>query len=183
MKQTGWKDIVQLTGIIAIAGSLLFLGYELRHSREAALTAYIDGTNERQNAIRMLIVEHADLWGRACAGEPLDVEERIIAAKIFDAWKDHIAAQYIYAGHGVVQSEEIKAQLIEQFTSQIWSFPGMMEFQRSNGRFRADLFDTTPDLDFFTGLGEGIQARLKELEAKDVDWEAREMDLAWCGTT
>ena len=69
----------------AIVLSLLFVGLQLRQSQQLAVEEGINYSNERQNAIRDLIVANAEIWQKACAGEPLDPVSRIIAAKIFDA--------------------------------------------------------------------------------------------------
>ena len=69
-----------------------------------AFNELISNSNDRQNAIRELIVGHPDIWHKACVGEPLDSTSRLIAAKIFNAYTDNVFADYILYGEGFVQS-------------------------------------------------------------------------------
>ena len=101
----------------AIVLSLLFVGLQLRQSQLVAVEEVISYSNERQNAIRELIVANADIWHRACVGEPLEPAERVIAAKIYDAWIDHVGGEFTLRAAGVRQSDESRQKIVEEFES------------------------------------------------------------------
>lgn len=78
MKKTSWKEFAELIGIAAIVASLIFVGVELRQSREiamneigfVALASYFD-TRDTEN-------DHAEVWTKGNLGEELDRYEMAI---------------------------------------------------------------------------------------------------------
>ena len=78
MKKTSWKKFAELIGIAAIVASLIFVGVELRQSREiamneigfVALAAYFE-TRDTEN-------DHAEVWTKGNLGEELDRYEMAI---------------------------------------------------------------------------------------------------------
>jgi hypothetical protein len=181
MKSTNWKDIAELAGITAIVLSLIFVGLQLRQYQQLATEELVNFSNERQNAIRELIVANAEVWHKACAGEPLAPVSRVIAGKIYDAWTDHVVGEYFLRLTGVRQSESARETIIEEYAAQHWIYPGLKELAMSrddwdNGAVKADDNDKVFRETFFGG----IQRRLDELEASDIEPEG---DIAWCGRT
>ena len=78
MKSVGWKDVVELVGIVAIVASLVFVGQELRQTRDIALSER--GLNILLAGIeaRRPIFEFPDIWARGNAGEELNPTEAVI---------------------------------------------------------------------------------------------------------
>ena len=177
MKNTSWKDIAELIGMTAIVLSLLFVGLQLRQSQQLAVEEGINYSNERQNAIRELIVTNAEIWQKACAGEPLDPVSRIIAAKIFDAWLDHEGARYILLTDGVYQSDKSRQRLVEELAAQFWIYPGLRELNRSRGEWQNGSVEASSS---FSEFGTLIRSRVEELFSSGIK---PEIDTAWCGRT
>ena len=78
MRKTNWNDIAQLIGITAIVASLIFVGLEMRQSRDIAL-----GEGALANAANLIEVNselsaHAQVWIKGRAGGDLDEVERLI---------------------------------------------------------------------------------------------------------
>lgn len=177
MNRASWKDIAELIGITAIVLSLLFVGLQLRQSQQLAVEELVSYSNERQNAIRELIVANAEIWHKACVGEPLDPASRIIAAKIYDAWTDHLIAEIILRRDGVNQSDDSQQKIIEEFATQQWLYPGLLELSQSRLEWHGGAVETVSN----SGeLRSRILAWLEKLEAENVK---REGDPAWCGRT
>ena len=177
MKSTNWKDVAELIGITAIVLSLLFVGLQLRQSQQLAVEELVSYSNERQNAIRGLIVANAEIWQKACSGEPLDPASRIIAAKIYDAWTDHMIAEIILRRDGVNRSDTSQQRSIEVFAAQHWIYPGLWELSNSRREWHGGAVETTSN-------GGEIRSRLfawrEKLESSNVSQEG---DPAWCGRT
>ena len=161
----------------AIVLSLLFVGLQLRQSQQLAFEEGINYSNERQNAIRNLIVANAEIWQQACAGEPLDPVSRIIAAKIYDAWLDHVVGEYTLRAEGVRQSDESRQRIVEEFAAQFWIYPGLRELSKSRRDWHNGAVETSSSLGEFSAL---IRNRVEELESSRIK---PERDTAWCGRT
>ena len=177
MKSTNWKDVAELIGITAIVLSLLFVGLQLRQSQQLAVEELVSYSNERQNAIRELIVANAEIWHKACAGEPLDPGSRIIAAKIYDAWTDHIIAEIILRRDGVNRSDVSQQRSIEVLAVQHWIYPGLWELSKSRSEWHGGAVETSSnDGEIVTRLF-AWREKLQSNSVKQVG------DPAWCGRT
>ena len=177
MKNTSWKDVAELIGMTAIVLSLLFVGLQIRQSQQLATEERINNSNERQNAIRELISANPDVWEKACLGEPLESVERILAAKMFDAWLDHVVGEYELRTYGVRQSDDARKKVVEEIAAQLWRYPGLSELSASRSDWQSSAVETQSG----SGeLGRLIRARIKELESSGIK---REGDIAWCGRT
>jgi hypothetical protein len=174
------KDIAELVGITAIVLSLIFVGLELRQARQVAVGESLTSSFAAQNEIRELIVSHADVWQKACTGDPLDVGSRIIAGKIFDAWADFVIRDYMLKDIGLFQSDAAGQRVIEDVAAQMWVYPGLKQLSISRGNWHQGAKTTRRDSGLVSSYSEAIFAKLKELESSG---QSPEMDLAWCGTT
>lgn len=113
-------------------------------------------------------------------GESLDPTSRLIAAKLFDAYTDHIFADYILYGEGLVQSDDARQKIVEEISAQIWIYPGLGALFRSRTNWHQGAVITKGNTGLVDGLGERIAARVKELKSSN---DVPEMDTAWCGRT
>jgi hypothetical protein len=78
VKKTNWKDTAELIGIAAIVASLVFVGLELQ---QAQTDSRIESSLTRAEwffANRDAINEHADVWSKGYAGDPLTEAETLI---------------------------------------------------------------------------------------------------------
>lgn len=78
MKSVRWKDAVELVGIAAIVASLIFVGLELRQTRDIALADSAWNLALSQIEARRPIYEFPDIWKRGNAGEELNPSEAVI---------------------------------------------------------------------------------------------------------
>ena len=78
MKLMGWKDGVELVGIVAIVASLIFVGLELRQARDIALSERAVTMLLSEIEARRPIYEFPDIWARGNAGEELNRSEAVI---------------------------------------------------------------------------------------------------------
>ena len=179
MKSTSWKDIAELVGITAIVLSLLFVGLQLKQAQQLAVEDRVNYTNERQNAIRELIVSNADIWQKACIGEPLDPASRIIAGKIFDAWTDHMIGEIVLRRDGIRQSTAAQQKIIEEIAAQFWVYPGLEELAFSREDWDSGAVETSSGSPI-RPIFDDIENRLEYLKSTGV---TPSRDTAWCGRT
>lgn len=78
MRSFGWKDGVELVGIAAIVASLIFVGQELRQSRDIALSERAGSMLMAEIEAHRPIYEFPDVWARGNAGEDLEPSEAVI---------------------------------------------------------------------------------------------------------
>jgi hypothetical protein len=82
MKKTNWKVVAELVGIVAIVGSLLFVGIQLRQEQTIAFAEINQSAVESYVSIDAFIAEHAGALVRSNAGEQLTDEEALIINRI-----------------------------------------------------------------------------------------------------
>lgn len=82
MKKTTWKVVAELVGIVAIVGSLLFVGIQLRQEQTIAFAEINQSAVESYVSANAFIAEHAGLLVRSNAGEQLTDEEALIINRI-----------------------------------------------------------------------------------------------------
>ena len=78
MKSIGWKDGVELVGIVAIVASLIFVGLEMRQTHEIALSERAVNMSLFDIEARRPIYEFPGIWSRGNAGEELNRSEAVI---------------------------------------------------------------------------------------------------------
>ena len=82
MKKTNWKVVAELVGIVAIVGSLLFVGIQLRQEQTIAFAEINQSAVESYVSVNAFIAEHAGVLVRSNAGEQLTDEEALIINRI-----------------------------------------------------------------------------------------------------
>lgn len=74
----GWRETIEMLGIVSIVGSLIFVGLELNQAQQVALNEsgyyIVDSGVERANVVNA----HPDIWAKGNAGEELSREELVI---------------------------------------------------------------------------------------------------------
>ena len=82
MKKINWKVVAELIGIVAIVGSLLFVGIQLRQEQTIAFAEINQSAVESYVSVNAFIAEHAGVLVRSNAGEQLTDEEALIINRI-----------------------------------------------------------------------------------------------------
>ena len=77
MKSIGWKNILEVVGIIAIVASLLFVGYQLQQDRQLAAAQVIVAADANHMTLAALITENRTVWLSGLSGETLSAEDEI----------------------------------------------------------------------------------------------------------
>jgi hypothetical protein len=101
MKNTNWKYIVEVVGISAIVGSLIFVGLQMRQAERLARveigTAILGPTIE----MRSMIAEHGQVWRKGNAGEDLNSDESAVYEQLVLAeWNRAYWSDFSYARLG-----------------------------------------------------------------------------------
>ena len=177
MRSASLKEIVEILGIAAIVGSLIFVGFQLQQSEQIGISDAVANRNERENALRTQIIENAAVWHKACADEPLEPDERHIAAAIFDTYSVNIVSAWITSRGGLINSDQLQRQIVYEAAMQLWAFPGLEKLEQARTSIR-ELRGMTDQNGRTSALFQGINHRLAELNASDVQ---PDVDIALCG--
>ena len=177
MRNASWKYVVEIVGIAAIVGSLIFVGFQLRQSEQIGISDAVANRNERENALRMQIIENAAVWHKACIGELLEPDERHVAATIFDTYSDNLLSAWITSRGGLLTSDLIQRRILNRAALQLWAFPGLEKLRQARTDITELMGNSAQDGNV-AGLFLGINNRLTELNESGVQ---PDVDIALCG--
>lgn len=99
-----WKAIAELIALISVVASLLFVGYELRLSREVALTDSYYASEETEANLRTMINDNAIIWRKGCLGEELDESEEVVFRQLARQLNTHYFMSWRRVLDGIVSS-------------------------------------------------------------------------------
>lgn len=85
MQYTGWKDIAELVGIVAIVASLIFVGLQMKQSQDITLSETDVSFAGNLVEFAALTADHAELWNRGNAGEELSAAELEIYSNLLSS--------------------------------------------------------------------------------------------------
>ena len=119
----GWKNLVELLGIVSIVASLTFVGLQVRQSQqiginETRLTA-LQTTVEANSQIN----EYASIWVAGVSGEKLDATEALIFENLIVNLNN--LAYYVNASQGDLLGEvETTDVTVQDFAAFLHRNPG-----------------------------------------------------------
>jgi len=169
------KEMLEGIGVFSIVASLIFVGLQVRQSQRVGEGQELVGYMELAENLRTVLIDNADVWRKACAGEELDAVESTRAAQLF---KMYIEFSYIasIASHvGIVQDGD--AFLANRVAANIHRYPGFARLeaeQRDWGR-EGERAGEEPKVRAFY---QAVLARLAELQEIEPN---PDYDLKWCG--
>ena len=85
MNHKEWLPVVEMVGIVAVVASLIFVGMEIKQSREISRSDWTGVLSAEQISIDSLIMEQSEVWWKGCVGDDLSPTERTIFARQFNA--------------------------------------------------------------------------------------------------
>lgn len=168
-------DWLQVIGIAAVVGSLIFVGLQIKQSDEIALAEVLESAATRAIEERALIAENADTWQKACLGERLTAQERMIAANLymnylqnnFNSW-----VRFQETGIGGTNS----GFLIDAYAANIHRYPGFTQLALEFGEWSE--LGARFDSEMASRYRTAVLQRVSELEDLEPDPIA---DVMWCG--
>ena len=119
----GWKNLVELLGIVSIVASLTFVGLQVRQSQQIGINeTYLmsaQGTIEANSQIN----EYASIWVAGVSGEKLDATEALIFENLIVNLND--LAYYVNASQGDLLGEvETTGTSVGDFAAFLHRNPG-----------------------------------------------------------
>jgi hypothetical protein len=169
-------DWLQVIGIAAIVASLIFVGLQLKQSDEIALAEALENVTLIGIEERALIAAHADTWGKACLGEQLTAQERVIAANIFFNYIQNSFNSWIRIRETGIGGTSAQ-YYIDSSAANIHRYPGFKQIFLSYSGWSELGARNTGEL--VTDFSAAILQRVSELEGLEPNPAA---DVMWCGS-
>ena len=82
LKRADWKAIAEAVGILAIVGSLIFVGVQLQLDRTVAIAEISQSSIESRNEQSFAISQHAEIFAKSNRGEKLNETETLIVNRL-----------------------------------------------------------------------------------------------------
>jgi len=122
MESAKLHDWLQIVGLAAVVGSLIFVGLQLKQADETALAEMLESSSARTGKHRALIAEHADTWQKACLGSELSEPATVFSGNIYSSY-----AQSSFNAWELLEETGIggtsSKYLIDLFAANIHSYP------------------------------------------------------------
>jgi len=122
VKNANWRDIVEFVGILAIVGSLIFVGLQMQQDRQLAVAQLFAETDDSVNNIAALTNEYQDVWLRGSRGDQLSPEDEASFQNLF------MSARYAYASFFETQLRLNVLStdwIAKKYAFQLYSNPGL----------------------------------------------------------
>ena len=92
MSQTRMKDWLETLGIVAVVGSLIFVGLQMKQDHKIATADSYAGVVDSTLYVAELIADRSELWRRGLDGGELSVDEQIefnvVIASVSHRWQE-----------------------------------------------------------------------------------------------
>ena len=174
MRTTKWKDIAELVGISAIVASLLFVGIQVRQSQSSANVSQLQSYGEMSLELRGLIMEHADVWQRACADEELSPAESVQANQLMRAYIEFAFTQGVTADLGMFDYRQI---VIGRYVANMHRYPGFARMADAQSEWTRDV-ENPRSIDELAALIDLVQAKRAAMQEIDPN---PQFDISLCG--
>ena len=118
---------MQIVGIFALVGSLIFVGLQMKQTQEIAAFESLTAGADRGLAFRALLAENADAWAKGCNGEKLTDEERTRFASVFEAFSSNY-----YTAWARAQTDDFNTLdstvFIRRYAINLYRFPALAAY-------------------------------------------------------
>jgi hypothetical protein len=169
-------DWLQIIGLAAVVGSLIFVGLQLKQADSIAYAEQAEGASIRGIELRAFVANHAETWQKACLGSELTAAEKIIAGNIYRTFFQVNFNAWVAKDETGVGGRN-NTQYTDMFAANLYRYPGF--------RSMAESFSEWSELGVRWEESGGeryisaITERLAELRQLEPEPNA---DVMWCGT-
>jgi len=132
LKPTNWKTAVEFVGILAIVGSLVFVGLQIRQEQAIAIVDTYGSITESNEAALALISAHPDIWKKGLIGDELSVSDEIVFSGMVRAVMSHFQHMAIrFSRIGPMDPDRV----LHNFAYAIYIFPGLRRQWEADSEF------------------------------------------------
>ena len=175
MNSAKLNDWLQIMGLAAVVGSLIFVGMQLKQAEDIAFAELAENRTASELERRALIAEHADVWQRACLGSELTADEKVIAGAIYGNYALSNFNFWVRLEESTISGTTSTFQT-DRFAANIYRYPGFRSMAESFTEWD-ELGARTDDLGIQI-YSLAIRERFLELQELEPNPNA---DVMWCG--
>lgn len=176
MESSKLHDWLQIIGLAAVVGSLVFVGLQLKQADDIALAEVLENTTIRELERRAFTASHADIWRKACLGEDLNAEEQVIAGNLYFSYlQDNLNTWLRYKETGLGGAINPRF-LTDSYAANIHRYRGFRQMAEAWEDWAEIGVPANGDLviEFRTAIFQRI-GELQEIEPNPT------ADVKWCG--
>ncbi len=174
MEKPSWRNIVEIFAVASVVLSLVFVGYELRLSRNVAASESLAISNTLMFEDTNLVFQHPDIWRRGCLGEEISQDEELIYARLHLTNVDLWRTLYSRINTRITVTNP---DIFPRWTARNrYLFPGYNEMYLRNMRFRGT------DIENIDPNGQGFENAVERFYGELVEsGEELVADVVYCG--
>ena len=157
-----WLEIVGLMGVIA---SLVFVGLEVRQSRQIASMDQLAVARQLVSAYRQNLIANSDIWVRGCRGEELSDPEKFVFSQLALELRDTGMTLTARGNIGIYASS---SRWMDNVAANLHRYPPVLEAISAADEAAFVFADSTGSSEFaggaFSGVRESLSSRIAELD-------------------
>ena len=169
-----WKATAEFVGILAIVASLVFLAFEVRQSRQIGSDQISASIVETQNQLREMLLDHADVWSRGCAGQELSDSEKTKYAQLFRGYVVGLYWGWVASKDSIVEIDQMFG--VNAYAANYHRYPGFASMGNDQIEYFKNVDVESPEN--VREFGEAIGRRIVELREIEPN---PDFDPAFCG--
>ena len=162
-----WLEIIGLLGVVA---SLIFVGLEVRQSRQIAYMDQLGVARQLVSDYRQKLIENSDVWIRGCNGEELPDSEKLVFTTLALELQDTMMTLTARGNIGIYASS---SRWLDNGVASIYRYPAIQEAIVAAAEANFDFTESTDLLDSaggaFAGIPESMVRRFAELNRQEPD--------------
>ena len=153
------NDWLQVGGLFAVLGGLIFVGLQLMQDRQIASTEVIAEAASRRMYWAELIGQNPDVWIKGLAGQPLSKTEAVYFDALATSWE---LSHYSYFYNSNQLGVSTDTRFVREWALELHTNPGLLAWWRA---FRQRLNYTSPrDEQDISNWPEQVKEELARLE-------------------
>ena len=171
--------LAEVAGVLAIVSSLLFVGIQINQSKQLGYSNVLSNWSDRSANYRFLIAENAEIWWKACAGEELRPEEKVIAQLMYTSYTTFEYTNWVLDQKGFGDSKSDGSEAVYRYAANWWRYPGFRDLERASTEW-GELGEDHSAQEQIESFGQQVAARIAELSELEPE---PDFDVSLCGTT
>lgn len=175
MSRLNRREILEGIGVFSIVASLVFVGLQVNQSQRAGQGQELVSYLELAGNMRSVLIDNAEVWQKACAGESLNAADRTRAAQLFKTYIEFSYLASITSRVGIMQgSDEFLANRV---AANLHRYPGFAKLAAEQTQWTAEGERAVDDPNV-RKFHDAIVARIEVLRKIEPN---ADYDVMWCG--
>jgi hypothetical protein len=175
MSRLNRREVLEGIGVFYIVASLIFVGLQVSQSQRVGEGQELVGYLELVGNMRTVLIDNADVWHKACAGEELSAGDSTRAAQLY---KTYIELSYLASvASRVGVSQDGDDFLVNRVAANLHRYPGFAKLASEQGQWTEEGERAMDDPNIWA-FREAIVVRLAELKKIEPN---PDYDVMWCG--